>query len=71
MPGSGQNTRDAVGKGQTLSLAHGPLIPEKKNSALNIPNLLITIMTSATKGKDEMLWKYWKKIGWLVATLAS
>lgn len=55
MPGSGQNTRDAVGKGQTLSLAHGPLIPEKKNSALNIPNLLITIMTSTTKGKDEML----------------
>lgn len=55
MLGSGQNTRDAVGKGQTLSLAHGPLIPERKNSALNTPNLFITIMTSATKGKDEML----------------
>ena len=55
MPGSGQNTRDAVGKDQTLSLANGPLIPERKNSALNTPNLLITIMTSATKGKDEML----------------
>ena len=31
MPGSGQNIRDAVGKGQTLSLAHGPLILERKN----------------------------------------
>ena len=24
-------------------------------------------MTSAPKGKDEMLWKYWTKIGWLAA----
>lgn len=55
MPGSGQNTKDAVGKGQTLSLAHGPLIPERKKSALNTPNLLITIITGAIKGKDEML----------------